>query len=70
VYVCLCSPIATHYFPSLYHEKYELEDGYTATGGPVRYGFDQRQFDDYSWRGYAIYSRLQVRAVGYYHIRH
>jgi len=58
--ICACSPIATHYFPSLYHDKYELEDGYTAAGGAVRYGFDSREFDDYSWRGYAVYSRLQV----------
>jgi len=54
------SPIATHYFPTLYHDKYELEDGYTPTGGAVRYGFDSRQFAEYSWRGYAVYSRLQV----------
>ena len=52
-----------HYFAGLYHDKYELEDGYTAAGGAVRYGFDQRQFDDYSWRGYAVYSRLQVTEV-------
>jgi len=54
------SPIATHYFPGLYHDKYELEDGYTPAGGAVRYGFDGRRFPRYSWRGYAIYSRLQV----------
>ena len=60
--VCLVySPIATHYFPTLHHDRYELEDGYTAAGGAVRYGFDDRQFTDYSWRGYSVYSRLQVR---------
>jgi len=61
VCVCVCvSPIALHYFASLYHDNYELEDGYTTASGAVRYGFDDRQFNDYSWRGYAIYSRLQV----------
>ena len=63
VFVCVCSPIATHYFPSLYHDKYELEDGYTVTGGAVRYGFNDREFPQYSWRGYAIYSRLQVTLI-------
>jgi hypothetical protein len=58
--IILCSPIATHYFPNLYHLMYEFEDGRTKEGGRVRYGFDQNVFYDFSWRGYAIFSRLQV----------
>ena len=57
----LLSPIATHYFPSLYHNMYELEDGRTSSGGAVRYGFDTRTFPEFSWKGYAIFSKIQVR---------
>jgi len=39
---------------------YEMEDGETASGGAVRYGFDDRTFPGYSWKGYAIFSKLQV----------
>ena len=53
-------PLDTHYFPVLYQHKYEMEDGHTATGGAVRYGFDNDLFKDYSWRGYAVYSHIQV----------
>ena len=53
------SPIKLHYFPNLYHLMYELEDGRTKEGGRVRYGFDDNVFYDFSWRGYAIFSRLQ-----------
>ena len=58
--VVIFSPIAMHYFPTLYHDIHEIEDGHTASGGAVRYGFDIRQFPGYSWRGYAIYSKIQV----------
>ena len=52
-------PLDQHYFPTLYQHKYEMEDGHTPSGGAVRYGFDNAVFEDYSWRGYAIFSRLQ-----------
>lgn len=54
------SPIMTHYYPELHHNKYELEDGRTPGGGLVRYGFDQSVFPGFSWKGYAIFSELQV----------
>jgi len=38
---------------------HEFEDGHTPTGGAVRYGFDARQFPGYSWRGYAVFSKIQ-----------
>jgi hypothetical protein len=41
---------------------YELEDGSTPTGGAVRFGFDENVLQKYSWRGYAIFSGVQVRA--------
>jgi len=40
---------------------HEFEDGHTPTGGAVRYGFDVRQFPGYSWRGYAVFSKIQVK---------
>lgn len=36
-----------------------MEEGHTPSGGAVRYGFDNAVFEGYSWRGYAIFSRLQ-----------
>ena len=40
---------------------YEMEDGRTPAGGLVRYGFDENNFPRFSWRGYAVFSRLQVK---------
>ena len=54
------SPISTHYFPTLYQHQYEMEDGRTVRGGPVRYGYDESIFPGYSWRGYCVLSRIQV----------
>lgn len=55
------SPLTAHYFPTLYQYQYEAEDGTTPSGGQVRFGYDEKLFPDYSWRGYAIYSQLQVQ---------
>jgi len=41
--------------------KFEIEDGYTPEGAQVRYGYDDRLFPDFSWRGYAILIPYQVR---------
>lgn len=40
--------------------KYEVEDGVLPNARPVRFGYDPRQFPDFSWRGYAIMSPAQV----------
>ena len=53
-------PLQLHYFPTLYQYQYEAEDGYTPTRSPVRFGYDQTQFPGYSWRGYAVFSQIQV----------
>ena len=72
---CLRSfrPISTHYFPTLYQHKYELEDGRTVRGGPVRYGYDDNIFPGYSWRGYCVLSHIQVsecyRSTFYWYYR-
>ncbi|KAK6179097.1 hypothetical protein SNE40_011531 [Patella caerulea] len=52
-------PIKTHFFPDLHQYKYEIEDGMTPEGNTIRYGYDERIFPQYSWRGYAILTQLQ-----------
>ncbi|XP_018008782.1 laminin subunit alpha [Hyalella azteca] len=56
-------PIDLHYFPSFHHLKYEAEDGRTAHTEAVRFGYDESQFPGYSWRGYAIFSELQLETI-------
>ena len=55
--------MTSHYFPSLYQHLYEMEDGHTPSGGPVRYGFEDDVFPLYSWKGYTIFSRIQVSNI-------
>lgn len=56
-------PLQLHYFPTLYQYQYEAEDGYTSTRSPVRFGYDQSHFSDFSWRGYAVFSQIQVTVL-------
>ncbi len=49
----------TYYVPTMHQFKYEIEDGYRADESPVRIGYDDAKFPDYSWRGYGSYSQLQ-----------
>lgn len=49
-----------HYFPTLHQFLYEAEDGRTPAYTPVRYGFDEKFFPEFSWKGYAVFSQLQV----------
>lgn len=55
-------PLQTHYFPNLYQHQYEAEDGHTPANTPARYGFDENIFRGYSWKGYAVFSQLQVNS--------
>ncbi|CAF0941718.1 unnamed protein product [Rotaria sordida] len=53
-------PAIGHYFPTLHHLQYELEDSVTTKQQtPVRYEFDLNEFENYSWKGYVRYSSLQ-----------
>ncbi|KAK2708492.1 hypothetical protein QYM36_014189 [Artemia franciscana] len=53
-------PLQLHYFPTLHQMLFEAEDGYTpASRSAPRYAYDENQFPNYSWRGYAVYSNLQ-----------
>ena len=54
-------PAPNYYFPSLHHLRYEVEDGITPNARPVRFGYDPKEFPEFSWRGYAIMSPAQVR---------
>ncbi|KAJ9580421.1 hypothetical protein L9F63_024397, partial [Diploptera punctata] len=56
-------PLQTHYFPTLYQYQYEAENGRTPANTPVRYGFDEHIFRDYSWKGYAVFSQLQNEII-------
>ncbi|KAJ8337032.1 hypothetical protein SKAU_G00382520 [Synaphobranchus kaupii] len=56
-------PEPNYYFPSLYHMKYEVEDGITPNGRPVRFGYSPQEFPDFSWRGYATMFRGQPEVV-------
>lgn len=53
----------THYFPTLHQFQYEAEDAKTTSQRPVRYGFAEDLFPDYSWRGYAVFSPLQNEII-------
>nr|KAG5701572.1 hypothetical protein BaRGS_024822 [Batillaria attramentaria] len=52
-------PIQSHFYPDLHQLKLEVEDGVTPEGARIRYGYDNRIFPDYSWRGYAILTDIQ-----------
>uniref|UniRef100_A0A671Z2E7 Laminin, alpha 5 n=1 Tax=Sparus aurata TaxID=8175 RepID=A0A671Z2E7_SPAAU len=53
-------PRPDHYFPDLHHLKFEIEEGTTMDGRPVRFGYNPLEFKDFSWRGYAQMSPIQV----------
>ncbi|XP_077991288.1 laminin subunit alpha-5-like [Glandiceps talaboti] len=56
-------PLDVHFFPDLYHMKYEIEDGRAPRDKPVRFGFSELDFPGFSWRGYAVMSSLQSEVV-------
>ncbi|XP_066575649.1 laminin subunit alpha-3 isoform X1 [Amia ocellicauda] len=83
---CLCrknvvgrtcnQPERNFYFPDLHHMKYEAEDGITPNGRTVRFGYNQQEFPNFSWRGYTVMSPAQpevvlpitVTSASHYHI--
>ncbi|CAH2303158.1 laminin subunit alpha-5 isoform X1 [Pelobates cultripes] len=56
-------PSQGFYFPDLHHLKYEVEDGVSADGRPVRFGYNPLEFENFSWRGYAQMSPVQPKVV-------
>uniref|UniRef100_UPI0037E9B905 laminin subunit alpha-5 n=1 Tax=Semicossyphus pulcher TaxID=241346 RepID=UPI0037E9B905 len=53
-------PRPDHYFPDLHHLKFEIEEGTTLDGRPVRFGYNPLEFPGFSWRGYAQMSPIQT----------
>uniref|UniRef100_A0A8C2ZNF1 Laminin subunit alpha-5 n=1 Tax=Cyclopterus lumpus TaxID=8103 RepID=A0A8C2ZNF1_CYCLU len=53
-------PRPDYYFPDLHHLKFEIEEGTMLDGRPVRFGYNPLEFPDFSWRGYAQMSPVQV----------
>lgn len=64
LYLCLLfiyeRPENNYYFPDLHHMKYEIEEGTTPNGRELRFGYDPLEFPEFSWRGYAQMTPLQV----------
>ncbi|KAK3546887.1 hypothetical protein QTP86_003815 [Hemibagrus guttatus] len=56
-------PRPDHYFPDLHHLKFEVEEGTTLDGRPVRFGYNPLEFEGFSWRGYAQMSPIQPRVM-------
>uniref|UniRef100_A0A8K9UV88 Laminin subunit alpha-5 n=1 Tax=Oncorhynchus mykiss TaxID=8022 RepID=A0A8K9UV88_ONCMY len=56
-------PRPDHYFPDLHHLKFEIEEGATLDGRPVRFGYNPAEFERFSWRGYAQMSPIQSKVV-------
>lgn len=61
--LCVCRPRVDHYFPDLHHLRFEIEEGTTLDGRPVRFGYNPLEFTDFSWRGYAQMSPIQVGSL-------
>ncbi|XP_027144166.1 laminin subunit alpha-5 isoform X2 [Larimichthys crocea] len=53
-------PRPDHYFPDLHHLKFEIEEGTMLDGRSVRFGYNQLEFPNFSWRGYAQMSPIQT----------
>ncbi|CAG07616.1 unnamed protein product, partial [Tetraodon nigroviridis] len=56
-------PAPNFYFPTLHQLKFEIEDGVTPNSRAVRFGFNQREFPGFSWRGYAVMSPAQPEVI-------
>ncbi|BFY99968.1 hypothetical protein BsWGS_03008 [Bradybaena similaris] len=57
------TPLTGHFFPNLHQYKFEIEDGVTPEGARIRYGYDERIFPEFSWRGYAILTKIQPEVI-------
>ncbi|XP_073539088.1 laminin subunit alpha-5 [Phyllobates terribilis] len=56
-------PGSGYYFPDLHHLRFEVEDGRTTDGRPVRFGYNPLEFENFSWRGYAQMSPYQPKVI-------
>lgn len=62
-------PAKDHYIPDLHHHKYELEEGTTLDGRPVRFGYNPLEFENFSWRGYTQMSSIQNKVKITVHVK-
>ncbi|XP_053280065.1 laminin subunit alpha-5, partial [Pleuronectes platessa] len=56
-------PRPDHYFPDLHHLRFEIEEGTTLDGRPVRFGYNPLEFKGFSWRGYAQMTPIQSKVL-------
>ncbi|XP_034550802.1 laminin subunit alpha-5 [Notolabrus celidotus] len=56
-------PRKDHYIPDLHGLKFEIEEGTTLDGRPVRFGYSPLEFPGFSWRGYAQMSPIQSKVL-------
>lgn len=59
-HLCHGRPAKDHYLPDLHHMRLELEEAATPEGRAVRFGFNPLEFENFSWRGYAHLTPIQV----------
>lgn len=59
-HLCHGRPTKDHYLPDLHHMRLELEEAATPQGHGVRFGFNPLEFENFSWRGYAHMTPIQV----------
>lgn len=59
-HLCRGRPAKDHYLPDLHHMRLELEEAATPEGHAVRFGFNPLEFENFSWRGYAHMTAIQV----------
>lgn len=59
-HLCHGRPAKDHYLPDLHHLRLELEEAATPEGHAVRFGFNPLEFENFSWRGYAHMTPIQV----------
>lgn len=53
-------PLPKHYHADLFQLLSEIEDGRTPEYTSVRFRHNEQEFPGYSWRGYGVFSDIQV----------
>ena len=53
-------PLPKHYHADLFQLQSEIEDGRTPDNTSVRFRYSEQEFPGYSWRGYGVFSDVQV----------
>uniref|UniRef100_A0A183CHS1 Laminin EGF-like domain-containing protein n=1 Tax=Globodera pallida TaxID=36090 RepID=A0A183CHS1_GLOPA len=56
-------PIQNHFFPTLWHNRYEAENGRLPDGKNVFYTIDANEFRNFSLQGFVVFSTIQEEIV-------